>query len=208
MTTVDIKNIKPEFSSLDQKSFKKKIYDTCVIYANNYSEFIKNKITNNESKESKESCASDDTSKKINITFRPDVKNGIDFIIGRFLWEIYYAETPIEKQFDSKNYIEDYVLNTIVTDWSKRHSCNITQLIIHSVNSFKPSRILTNSNNLNIEITNKFKDYITNESLLNFVSGYITDFIKLLSIFFSNCVSLEKSKSINIKTFETSLRYI
>jgi hypothetical protein len=141
------------------------------------------------------------------LTFNRNAKSLIDFIIGRFLWEIFYIEPDGEDYCpETKSEIEEYILNAIENDWSR--TCNVTQLIIHSVKSFQPSKIITNSYGLDKELRTEFDKHITNTSFASFAAGYTMEFMKLLSLFFSNRSWLEKSQTINIKIFETVLRYI
>ena len=138
------------------------------------------------------------------ISLNQNAKNVIDFVIGRFLWEIYTIE--LDSSLESKSDIEKNVLESILTEWSR--TCNITELIINSVNIFKPSKIIKNSHGLNKELVNVLDEHLENSSIINFVSDYLTEFIKLLMLFFSNRMWLEKTQTVNLKIFENVLRNI
>ena len=147
-------------------------------------------------------------SKKNHISFNRNAKSVIDFIINRFLWEVYYIQPDgSEVCPESKPEIEKYILNNINTEFTKEF--NISELIINSVKIFKPSKTITESYGLNKEICSKFmENFEDNPLFANVISEYLTDFIKLLMIFFSNRFWLEKSSSVNFYTFQTVLRYI
>ena len=101
--------------------------------------------------------------------------------------------------------MELYALKHVKENFTK---CNITELIIHSVKVFKPSNIISDSYGLDKELRTKFDEYLDNANVSNFASIFITDFLKLLTIFFSNNFWLEKSQTVNVKYFHNILRYI
>lgn len=255
---VELNNLCPEFSSITSASYKRKVYDTCVLYAMAHYEMLKKSTKNDMFPDTKyhtleEQLAGAKTVKKtigpprkkrtpvrkipsknvVNvdiesvdeknkndektnkkekrkaypIVFNKNVKTVIDFIIGRFLWEIYFIEPDTDEQCpESKQDIETYILTGISNEWER--DCNISQLIIHSVNKLFPSKILSNSYELNKELRIKFDDHLENTAFSSFAAEYLTEFLKILMLFFSNRFWLEKTQTVNIKNVETILRYI
>jgi hypothetical protein len=226
-----IENLCPKFSSIDKKSYINKVYDKCISYALENFEILKqnfennpfpedkyyklndqlDNIKNNQSKKKDKNLENElkvnkEIRKKYPISLNKNVKTIIHFIIGRFLWELYYIKPNDNSIYKNKSEIESFILNAIKNDWSK--NCNITQLIIYSVNLFQPSKIISESYNLDKEIKEKYNDHLENISFAEFASEYITEFIKLLMILLSNRVWVEKSHNINIKILETVLLYI
>jgi hypothetical protein len=143
-------------------------------------------------------------SKSYPIIFNKNARTYIDFIVSRFLWELFSIESDDEWP-ENKEDIENFALTHAPENFMR---CNITQLIIHSVRIFQPSKRIPNSHGLDRELRNKFDEYLNNATVSNFASTYITDFLKVLSLFFSNKFWLEKSQTVNLKYFETVLRYI
>jgi hypothetical protein len=136
-----------------------------------------------------------------------NAKSIIDFIVGRFLWEVYSIEPDDVDDFpDSKTETEQFILEHVVTDFDNK--CNISQLIINSVKVFQPNKIISNSHGIDKEIRGKFGEHLASGSFANVSADYLTEFLKLLIIYFSNKFWLEKSQTVNIKTFDTILRYI
>ena len=107
---------------------------------------------------------------------------------------------------ETKQDIENFVLKQILDNWTP--DCNITQLIIHSVKIGQPNKHTTETHGLNKELRAKFSEHITNTNLTNYAVEYLTEFIRLLMLYFANRFWLEKSQTVNIKIFETVLRYI
>ena len=138
------------------------------------------------------------------IIFNKNAKNYIDFIISRFLWEIFSIDSS-DKWPETMDDIELYVLKHSKENFTK---CNITELIIYSVKAFHPSNIITDSYGIDRELRIKFDEYLNKPNVSNFASIFITDFLKLLALFFSNNFWLEKAQTVNIKYFENALRYI
>jgi hypothetical protein len=138
-----------------------------------------------------------------------NAKSTIDFIVGRFLWEVYSIE-PDDCDADdfpeSKTETEQFILEHVVTDFDNK--CNISQLIINSVRVFHPNKIISNSHGLDKEMRSKFGEHLASGSFAHVSADYLTEFLKLLMIYFSNKFWLEKSQTVNIKTFDTVLRYI
>lgn len=143
-------------------------------------------------------------SKSYPIIFNKNARTYIDFIVSRFLWELFSIESDDEWP-ENKEDIENFALTHAPENFMQ---CNITQLVIHSVRIFQPSKRIPNSHGLDRELRNKFDEYLNNATVSNFASTYITDFLKMLSLFFSNKFWLEKSQTVNLKYFETVLRYI
>ena len=143
-------------------------------------------------------------SKSYPIIFNKNARTYIDFIVSRFLWELFSIESD-EEWPENKEDIENFALTHAPENFMQ---CNITQLVIHSVRIFQPSKRIPNSHGLDRELRNKFDEYLNNATVSNFASTYITDFLKMLSLFFSNKFWLEKSQTVNLKYFETVLRYI
>ena len=143
-------------------------------------------------------------SKTYPIIFNKNARTYIDFIVSRFLWELFSIESDDEWP-DNKEDIENFALTHAPENFMQ---CNITQLVIHSVRIFQPSKHIPNSHGLDRELRNKFDEYLNNATVSNFASTYITDFLKMLSLFFSNKFWLEKTQTVNLKYFETVLRYI
>lgn len=143
-------------------------------------------------------------SKSYPIIFNKNARTYIDFIVSRFLWELFSIESDDEWP-ENKEDIENFALAHAPENFMQ---CNITQLVIHSVRIFQPSKRIPNSHGLDRELRNKFDEYLNNATVSNFASTYITDFLKVLSLFFSNKFWLEKSQTVNLKYFETVLRYI
>jgi hypothetical protein len=166
---------------------------------------IKDKDKKENSKEKSEEKSEEKPKRKTYpISINRNAKNVIDFIIGRFLWEIYTIE--LDENLEDKSVIEKSVLELITTDWTK--TCNISELIINSVNTFKPNKIIKNSHGLAKELKNVLGEHLKNSSVINFVSWHLSEFIKLLMLFFSNRMWLEKTQTINLKIFENVLRDI
>jgi hypothetical protein len=163
----------------------------------------KDKLSEDESDE-KNTSVEKKKSKSYPIIFNKNARTYIDFIVSRFLWEIFSIESD-DTWPENREDIENFVLEHAPENFMK---CNITQLVIHSVRIFQPSKRITNSHGLDRELRNKFDEYLNNATVSNFASTYITDFLKILSMFFSNKFWLEKSQTVNIKYFETVLRYI
>jgi hypothetical protein len=160
-----------------------------------------------ESESSESKTAEKEKRKVYPLIINRNSKLMIDFIINRFLWEVYFIEpSPDEVCPESKSDIEQYILNNVRNEFTK--DFNITELIINSVKAIQPSKIITESHGFDKELRIKFGDHIVNVSFTNVVAEYTNDFIKLLMIFFSNRFWFEKSQTINIKIFETIMRYI
>jgi hypothetical protein len=143
------------------------------------------------------------------IIFNRNAKTTIDFIIGRFLWEVYSIEPDdcdADDFPDAKSETAHFILEHVVTDFDNK--CNVSQLIINSVKVFQPNKIISNSHGLDKEIRSKFGEHLVSGSFANVSADYLTEFLKLLMIYFSNKFWLEKSQTVNIKTFDTVLRYI
>lgn len=250
-----ITNLCPEFSSISGTVFKRKVYDTCLLYAmENYKKLRehssedmfpatqyytledqlkdskcvkkatgppKKKRTpvriNSEKIVLKKNVSEDETTsetktdekekkKSYPLILNKNAKTVLDFIIGRFLWEVFSIEPPSEDCPDSKSAIEAFILEQVVNEFDK--NSNISQLIINSVNIFNPSLRITESYGLDKELRTKFDDHLENSSFATLIADYTTDFLKLLMLFFTNKFWLEKTQTVNIKTFETTLRYI
>jgi hypothetical protein len=152
--------------------------------------------------------AKDATEKKKNktypIIFNKDAKVMLDFICSRFLWEIYSIDTEDEWP-ESKEDVVTFALNNAHTNFPKG---NITKLIITSVASMQPSKIIPKSYGIDKEIRSKFDAYLDNVSVSDMVSTYLTGFLKLLCLYFTNRFWSEKTQTVNMKIFETVLRYI
>ena len=140
------------------------------------------------------------------IVFNRHAKTIIDFIISRFLWEMYTIDPTSGECPETKQDIENFVLKQILDNWTP--NCNITQLIIHSVKIGQPNKHSTETHGLNKELRAKFSEHITNTNLTNYAVEYLTEFIRLIMLYFANRFWLEKSQTVNIKIFETVLRYI
>ena len=143
-------------------------------------------------------------SKSFPLVFNKNAKIYIDFIISRFLWELFSIDSSNEWPKNIED-MELYALKHVKENFAK---CNITELIIHSVKVFKPSNVISDSYGLDKELRTKFDEYLDNANVSNFASIFITDFLKLLTIFFSNNFWLEKSQTVNVKYFQNILRYI
>ena len=143
-------------------------------------------------------------SKSFPLVFNKNAKTYIDFIISRFLWELFSIDSSNEWPKNMED-MELYALKHVKENFAK---CNITELIIHSVKVFKPSNVISESYGLDKELRTKFDEYLDNANVSNFASIFITDFLKLLTIFFSNNFWLEKSQTVNVKYFHNILRYI
>lgn len=140
------------------------------------------------------------------IIFNRNAKTIINFIIGRWLWEVYFIEPDGEECPETKTEIEEYIKNAILNDWIK--SCNISQLVIHSVNIFRPSSHIENSHGMDKYIRSKFGDNLENSSFVNFASEYITEFMKLVMLKIANRFWIEKTQTCNKKVLENVLRDI
>ena len=143
-------------------------------------------------------------SKSFPLVFNKNAKTYIDFIISRFLWELFSIDSSKEWPKNMED-MELYALKHVKENFTK---CNITELIIHSVKVFKPSNVISDSYGLDKELRTKFDEYLDNVNVSNFASIFITDFLKLLTIFFSNNFWLEKTQTVNVKYFHNILRYI
>ncbi len=219
------------FPNMDNQQFKKKIYETCMLYTmENYKilneNFGTNKFTDGtfytleeisrgtkpsskpkppkkrrtpiirtdkpsqedapheESDSAEKKKDSKDGTKKPKsypIAFNKNAKCWLDFIISRFLWEIYSIDTEDEWP-EVKKDLEDFILDHANINFPQ---CNITQLIIHSVRKLKPGKRLINSHELDRELRSKFDCHLNNANLCDIVATYTMDFLKLLCIFFS-----------------------
>jgi hypothetical protein len=256
--SIEITDICPKFTSIDNASFKRKVYDSCLLFAmENYNNLKKsysqdnfpsqiyynledrlkndkttqkivgppkkkrNPVTKSQTKDldsedngdSSKSTSSESKSpeklkaKKYPLTLNRSAKSMIDFIINRFLWEVYHIEPSNDEECpESKIDIEKYILEHVCSDFTK--NCNISELIIYSVKAFQPSKIIVESYGLDKELRAKFDEHVDNGSFTNVIAEYTTDFIKLIMIFFTNRFWLEKTQTVNIKIFETVMRYL
>jgi len=170
----------------------------------------KNKEKEKKSEEKEEAKGKDSDEKKKKkvypVMFNRNAKTMIDFIVGRFLWEVYFIEPDGEECPETKDGIEKYLMNAITSDWTK--PCNILQLVIHSVNIFQPGRHIENSHGIDKYIRNKFRDNLENSSFVNFAADYITEFMKLVMLKLANRFWLEKTQTCNKKILENVLRDI
>jgi hypothetical protein len=157
-----------------------------------------------DSKNSKETITEKKKHKTYPIIFNRDAKCMLDFICSRFLWEIYSIE-PDDKWPESK---EDIVAFALTNAHINFPNGNITKLIITSVSVMNPSKLIPKSYGIDKEIRSNFDAYIDNVSVSDMVSTYLTGFLKLLCLYFTNRFWLEKSQTVNMKIFETVLRYI
>ena len=141
------------------------------------------------------------------LSYNRQAKIVIDFILNRFIWEIYSIE-PDESDDspETKDDIAEYILENITTAFAS--TCNITQLIINSVKSYNPGTIITNSHGLDKEIRPNICKIFNNANFGNVVTDYLIDFLKLLMLFFSNHFWLEKTCTISLNSFATVLRHI
>ena len=250
------------FTSLETPVFKRKVYDSCILYTMEKYKILKNKFETdmfpsesyysiedrlsdfkptptsehpkkkrspvrrqtkqnitNVLHEGKNDNNCDKTDNKIveekgekkkkkkksyPITFNKNARTYIDFIVSRFLWEIFSIDAETEWP-ENKEAIENYALKHAPENFQE---CNITELVIHSIRIYQPSKYIPNSHGLDRELRNKFDEYLNNATASNFAATYITDFLKLLSVFFANKFWLDKTQTVNIKHFETILRYI
>lgn len=164
--------------------------------------------TNNDTDETSETKSPEKEKRKTYpLILNRNAKSMIDFVINRFLWEVYHIEPSSDEECpETKSEIETYILEHVCSDFSR--TCNISELIIHSVKIFQPSKIIIESYGLDKELRTKFDEHLDNTSFANVIAEYITDFVKLLMLFFTNRFWLEKSQTVNIKIFETIMRYI
>ena len=139
--------------------------------------------------------------KSYSISFNKNAKTIIDFIVARFLWEIYSIEDTCP---EDTNEIKEYILKNV----PKSFEYNITQLIIHSVDIYKPSEKITDNTDINKEMHDRFNENLNNNKLSKVSTTYMIGFLKLICMFFANRFWLEKTQTVNIKIFETVLRYI
>jgi hypothetical protein len=154
--------------------------------------------------ESKDDVKEKKKNKTNPIVFNKDAKAMFDFICSRFLWEIYSIEVE-DAWPDSKEDIVAFALKNAHINFPNG---NITKLIITSVAIMNPSKLITKSYGIDKEIRSKFDHYIDNVSVSDMVSIYLTGFLKLLCLYFTNRFWLEKTQTVNMKIFETVLRYI
>jgi hypothetical protein len=138
------------------------------------------------------------------IIFNKDAKAMIDFICSRFLWEIYSIDVEDEWP-DTKDAVSAFALTHAHANFP---SGNITNLIITSVASINPAKLLPKSYGIDKEIRTKFDVHLSNIAVSDMVSTYLTGFLKLICLYFTNRFWLEKSQTVNMKIFETVLRYI
>ena len=157
-----------------------------------------------EKNETKQSKDTGKTKKTYPIVFNKDAKTMFDFICGRFLWEIYSIDVEDDWP-ESKDEIVSFALKNAHCNFPNG---NITKLIITSVATMNPSKLLPKSYGIDKEIRSKFEAYIDNVSVSDMVSTYLTGFLKLLCLYFTNRFWLEKTQTVNMKIFETVLRYI
>jgi len=156
---------------------------------------------NDESSDDKKVESKPKIKKSYSISFNKNAKTIIDFIVTRFLWEIYSIEDTCP---EDTNEIKDYILKNV----PKSFEYNITQLIIHSVDIYKPSEKITDNTDVNKEMHDRFNENLNNNKLSKVATTYIIGFLKLICMFFANRFWLEKTQTVNIKIFETVLRYI
>ena len=156
---------------------------------------------NDESSDEKKVESKPKIKKSYSISFNKNAKTIIDFIVARFLWEIYSIEAA---RPEDVNKIKEFILENV----PKSFEYNITQLIINSVDIYKPSEKITDNTDVNKEMHDRFNENLNNNKLSKVATTYMIGFLKLICIFFANRFWLEKTQTVNIKIFETILRYI
>ena len=237
------------FSNLESASFKKKIYDICMIFAMEtnstmsksfdyvkYSPDLyytiddmingkksgkvgppKKKRTPIRRKGAKKSEIPDavdggeskeEPIKKKNksypIMFNRNAKCLIDFIVSRFLWEIYSIESE-DGYPETKDDLITFILEQAPTNFPQG---NITELILNVVPVYRKSFRHKNTYDLDRLMRGKFDTHLNNSPVSNLAASYMVDFLKILSMTFANRFWLERSQTVNIKTFETVLRQL
>jgi hypothetical protein len=143
--------------------------------------------------------------KSYQITFNKSAKTIIEFIVNRFLWEVYSIEDYAENCPDTGNAdISEYILQNVPLVFDKS---NITELIIHSVNSMNPKEHMAECFGLDVELRNKYDIRLQNANLSNVAAMYVTDFLKLIAIYTSNKFWLEKTRTVSKDVFQTIMRF-
>jgi hypothetical protein len=138
------------------------------------------------------------------IVFNRNIKSLIDFMISRFLWEVYSIDDDLEFP-ENKEELISFILEHAPTNFPQG---NITELILNVVPIFKPFFKRKNTYDLDREMRCKFDAHLNNSPVSELVASYMVDFLKILSVSFSNHFWLEKTQTVNIKLFETTLRQL
>jgi hypothetical protein len=170
----------------------------------------KDERKSDKNEESKADSSSEDSDKaptrkaKAQMVFNRNTKTYIDFIISRFLWEIYSIGYPIINNTTNITDI-NYVLDEVPKIFTE---CNITSLVIQSVKVFQPNDILPDSYGLDRELRYRFDEYTNNITLSDFAAKSIVNFLKLLIMVLANKIWDEKSRNINADYCICALRFI
>jgi hypothetical protein len=143
-------------------------------------------------------------SKTSPISLNKHAKSHLDFIVNRFLWEIYSIDDDInifDETFTPSEIVE-YISEKVSIKFT---TGNITELIISSVSAINPDSVIKENYHLYNEIRYKFGIYISSLNLNHVASIILTKFIKLLAIMISTQQWYSKTKTVDVSVFEIVL---
>ena len=183
----DFKNI---CGDIDSKTIKNPIIKNFALYGSDYYDkvmFIESKEEENTEK------------KKPRLVLNKDVKVWNDFIIRRYLWEMKLIEPK-----DNEECPDDLVsfINDKKDDFKR--DCNIAQLIAYTIPIYDHT-INDESYDLHKKLINYTNKLFVNKEYSELIVVTMIKFVKILSMHFINSILYEKSRTINIKTFEKVL---
>jgi hypothetical protein len=138
------------------------------------------------------------------ISLNKHTKLYLDFIVNRFLWEIYSIDDNVNI-FDetfTPSEIVGYISEKVSIKFTKG---NITELMVSSISAINPDGVIKENYHLYNEIRYKFDIYISNLNLNHVASIILTKFIKLLAIMISNQQWYSKTKTVDASVFEIVL---
>ena len=198
--------------NIRKAAFKKKIYDTCTVYAlchykklsetHDVDRFPSNKFYKKIQNTKKDEEKSNDKKRVYPITFGKVAKTYIEFMISRFLWEISSIETS-EEYPTSNTELKKFILDNL----PKNLEYNVTEIIIKSSNCMNGFKINV-SDDLKHDCISKFNEILNNMILSDLLASHFTDFLKCIILLITSRIWLEKSHSVNDKIIGCTIMQI
>lgn len=120
----------------------------------------------------------------------------IQWLCGRFVWEV----TNIDTRSYHSNKNSEFILNGV-----QELENNISEIIVHTTEKIQISNLIKNSHGLVQEFMIKIGPYIDNIDLNFYVSKTLVQFIKIIAYILSNSFWFNNTRTIGERNFKAAL---
>jgi hypothetical protein len=161
------------------------------------------KSSKNEDEADDKSESSKSKSKKNIVTINRNGKTYLQFIVTRFVDELY--STTEKLKLNDEDAFAQFVMKNI----SKDIGSQLARVVVCTVDRFKDTVADMSDNNFNKDITNKFVEYFEDRSNIASQTGeYLMKYFQLIATIIGNEAWVSSSKGVNGVTIERAMRIL